>query len=83
MLAAIAAVLGAGFAGAVGSFFVMLWWDSYVLHDHDGQAGIVYAILALFIGAACALLVLILIAVRAWKHYSAPEPDRPTSRVVE
>lgn len=77
ILASIAATIGAFLLGLAGSFFIMLWWDSAVLHDHDGQAGISYLILSFFVGVACAVLVAILIAWRSWKRYSAPDSDPP------
>jgi len=39
-------VIVGGFLTFFVIFFGCLWWDSAVLHDHDGQAGIGYFFLA-------------------------------------
>ena len=63
--------------GGVGSFAVMLWWDSYVLHDHDGQAGIVYLIISFFIGIGSVVLAIAVIAWREWKREAECDPVSP------
>ena len=42
--------------GGLGSFFGMLVWDSFVLHDHDGQAGLGLFIAAFWVGLASAAI---------------------------
>jgi hypothetical protein len=61
------------FAAAFGSFFTLAYFDA-LMGDHDGQAGIGFALLALIIGVASAIITASVIALRFWRRYSAPEP---------
>ena len=64
-----------GFAlGGVGTFFGLLYWDAYVMHDHDGQAGIGFIIIAFWVGLACAAISAILAVLWFRKKYLSEHP---------
>jgi FtsH-binding integral membrane protein len=67
------AILLAFVLGGIGAFFGLMFWDSFVMHDHDGQAGIGFFILALWVGIACSVVVGILAGRYFWRKYSSPE----------
>jgi ATP/ADP translocase len=66
-------ILMAFVLGCVGTFFGLLVWDSYILNDHDGQAGIGYLVLAFWAGIACSIAVGIIAGRYFWRKYSSPE----------
>jgi hypothetical protein len=42
--------------GGAGTFFGLLYWDSEIMNDHDGQAGIGFLIVAFWAGLASAVI---------------------------
>ena len=57
------------------TFFGLLYWDSYVMHDHDGQAGIGFLIVAFWVGVACAAVTGFFVARHFWIQYSSSDPE--------
>jgi hypothetical protein len=73
MIGTILAILLAFVLGGLGTFFGLLFWDSFVMHDHSGTAGIGFLILAFWVGIACSVAVGILAGHYFWRKYSSPE----------
>jgi hypothetical protein len=73
MIGTILAILLAFVLGGIGTFFGLMYGDSYVMHNHDGQAGIGFLILAFWAGIACSIAVGILAGRYFWRKYSSPE----------
>ena len=67
------AILFAFALGGIGTFFGLLYWDSNVMHDHDGQAGIGFLIIAFWVGIACSVIVGIIASHYIWRKYSSSE----------
>jgi ATP/ADP translocase len=59
--------------GGIGTFFGLLFWDSSVMHDHDGQAGIGFLVVAFWVGILCSVVVGILARRYFWRKHSSPE----------
>jgi presenilin-like A22 family membrane protease len=48
-------MLAAFVLGCAGTFIGLLVLDYFILHEHDGQAGIGYLVLAFWVGIACSI----------------------------
>jgi hypothetical protein len=71
VLGLLAVLFGSILAFAMGgltTFFGLLLWDANVMHDHDGQAGIGFMVVAFWAGLASAILAGISIAFYFWRR---------------
>jgi hypothetical protein len=72
MILTVMAILLAFVLGGMGTFFGLLYWDSFVMHDHDGQAGIGFLVVAFWVGIASSVVVGIFARHYFWRKYSSP-----------
>ena len=72
---ALFAIFASFVLGGIGTFFGLVYWGSYVMGDHDGQAGIGFLIYGFFAGLACAAIVAVIAARRFWNDYSSSESE--------